>query len=107
MLLTNLLPFGRNHHNSSAVEPLPLNLAKLKGHGFKSRYKPMPIIFSSGAGHGFESRYNLSNFTKSRGLRELNPAPQPSLLEPSGIEPGDPDGNRTRNHKVTCGGVNH
>ena len=29
MLLTNLLPFGRNHHNSSAVEPLPLNLAKL------------------------------------------------------------------------------
>ena len=94
MLLTNLLPFGRNHHNSSAVEPLPLNLAKLKGHGFKSRYKPFfkPVTF---------------HFTKSRGLRELNPAPQPSLLEPSGIEPGDPDGNRTRNHKVTCGGVNH
>ena len=76
MLLTNLLPFGRNHHNSSAVEPLPLNLAKLKGHGFKSRYKPMPIIFSSGAGHGFESRY------KPFKLYQVSGTP--------GIEPGTP-----------------
>ena len=39
MLLTNLLPFGRNHHNSSAVEPLPLNLAQLSTCRLRSRVR--------------------------------------------------------------------